>query len=153
MAKELLSEQLAGAWRLEAFEQSAGGARSFPFGRDAQGLLLLTRGGHMAVSINARGRKNVGMPVERLASLKKFDPRFLKAGTVYMQAALEYIGFAGRYWLEDGYIHHAIDVCSYPDWCRDSLRRNVTLAPSGELQLDYTDALGRRHALRWSRAS
>lgn len=153
MSEDILQEQLAGTWRLEAFEQSAGGERSFPFGREAQGLLLLTRGGHMSLSINARGRKNVRMPVEKLASLKKFDPRFLKAGTAYMQAALEYIGFAGRYWIEGGHIHHAIDVCSFPDWRRDSLRRSVTLAPSGELQLDYTDALGRRYALRWSRAS
>ncbi|WP_327142180.1 lipocalin-like domain-containing protein [Nocardia sp. NBC_01327] len=84
-------EELVGAWRLESFHDTdaAGGPITGPLGADPDGFLLYTACGHLAVGM-MRTAPGAG--------------------------PADYMGYGGRWRLDNGVLHHLILVCSRPDW-------------------------------------
>jgi Lipocalin-like domain len=97
---------LAGVWRLVAWRRIASdGTVSHPLGDDAQGMLVYTPNGRMAVQLTAAGR----------APLKTDDP----LGGDVNERAEAYstcLAYVGRYEVRDDTVVHTIDASLYPNW-------------------------------------
>lgn len=101
--------RIEGQWNLVAWRRVAGdGSESYPFGRDATGMLVYTASGGMIVMMARAGR----------AKLDTYDA---VGGTEAERAAAYsgYLAYFGRYEVKDNEVHHMIDSASFPNWSGD----------------------------------
>lgn len=117
--------RIEGQWNLLAWRRVTGdGAESFPFGRDATGMLVYTASGGMIVQMSAAGRP-------------KLDTSDPVGGEVADRAAAYsgYLAYFGRYEVKGEEVHHIIDGSSFPNW-------------SGALQVRPFEVKGEQLVLR-----
>ena len=97
--------RIQGQWNLLAWRRVTGGVESFPFGKDATGMLVYTATGGMIVQMTAAGR----------ARLDTTDP---VGGAIEDRAAAYsgYLAYFGRYEVKGEEVHHVIEGSSYPNW-------------------------------------
>jgi hypothetical protein len=97
---------LPGTWTLVAWRRVVGdGTTTYPLGEDAQGILIYTDDGRMAVTLTAAKRP----------SLPDNDPL---GGDVQSRADAysTCLAYIGTYELRDAEVVHRIDLCLYPKW-------------------------------------
>jgi hypothetical protein len=136
---------LVGRWRLVAWELTdSRGEVVRPLGDDADGVLIYTADGSMAVQITAAARPRIGT----------LDP----LGGSEQQRAAAYstcLAYCGRYEIDDETIVHAVEVSLFPDWAGVEQVRLFELA-GDELTLRTPPFAAGDTAvtaeLRWSRA-
>jgi hypothetical protein len=114
-----------GAWRLVSFEiRTSSGEVSYPFGKDAVGLLLYTQEGYMAVSL-MRGDR-VHFDAEDISSAGSEEK---------LEAIDSYNSYCGKYEVKDDRIIHHVELSLFPNW-------------SGRPQERYFEFSGDRLTLR-----
>jgi len=98
------SRMLEGTWRLLAFYmEGPDGQRQYPFGVDAVGYLTYVNG-RMQANIMQPGRPP-------FASNDQAHPTPEEA-----MAAINYIGYSGRYRVDGNQVMHDVDVSLFPNW-------------------------------------
>jgi Lipocalin-like domain len=98
--------QLVGTWKLLSNEfRFSNGSVSYPWGRDAEGLLIYSEDGYMMTSFCSANRA-------RFVSddLAKADPN------EYEQAARTYISYGGSYELHGNKLIHHVLMSLFPNW-------------------------------------
>jgi len=107
-----------GTWRLISWETtSADGSISYPFGRQAIGLIIYTDDGYMSVAIMYPDR-------ERFAAGDLLGG----SGEEKERAAESYVSYCGRYeFRHDSVIHH-VELSLFPNWSGEDQERRVELS-------------------------
>lgn len=111
-----MSVDVVGTWKLVAWRRTIdGGTVIYPLGQDADGVLIYTPEGGMAVVLTAANRPE--MP--------KNDPL---GGDVDKRAEAysTCLAYVGTYELRDDEVVHRIEVSLYPDWAGDVQVRPFT---------------------------
>ena len=147
----LQASLLIGVWALVSFDKRGADGRTLqPFGADAAGQLIYHPSGHMSASVMARRRPLLGMPIERMATLRP-GPRLLGALLRFMGGARQHVAYTGRFRVEpEGRVVHSVETASLPDWVGTELERQARLEGE-ELVLSWRDTLGAEMRLRWRR--
>lgn len=117
--------RIEGQWNLVSWRRVAGdGGESYPFGRDATGMLVYTASGGMIVMMAKAGRG-------------KLDTHDAVGGSEAERAGAYsgYLAYFGRYEVKGSEVHHMIDRASFPNW-------------SGELQARPFETDGTHLVLR-----
>jgi hypothetical protein len=127
---------LHGSWRLVSWtiEYALRGVTAFPFGEDADGLLIYGSDGWMSATLARRQRTPLTEPLARH----------------------EYLAYVGRWWLEGSTIVHDVVQSMNPVLIGTLQRRLAALHEQGlDLLAEETDDRGRlrRHRIRWRRAA
>jgi hypothetical protein len=104
-AKPVTPEHFVGAWRLVSWEARTGDQITFPFGKEANGLLIYTATGRMSVFLSqskrtpfAKSEAKAGTDEEKVAA---FDSCF---------------AYAGTFEVADGRVTHRLEHCTFPNW-------------------------------------
>ena len=115
----LTRESLIGAWALLEWQvESAGSGRiAWPFGRDADGLLVYGDSGWMSATLSQRARS--AMPA---ASMRVADE------AARARIATEYLAYAGRWSLEGDTLVHSVTLSLNPTLIGTEQRRHARLA-------------------------
>ena len=118
------TSDFVGSWELLSFEsEDENGSIERPFGRNITGFLAYCSDGNMNVNIMRNDR------------LKFKSGDFTIASEEEMKSSMFYIGYAGRYEIQDGFILHHIDVSFFPNWVGQTQRRLYSF-DHGELTLE-----------------
>ncbi len=99
-------QQLVGTWKLLSYEfRFSDGRVDYPWGRDAEGLLIYSADGYMMATFCSANRP-------RFASddLAKADPN------EQVQAARTYVSYGGSYELQGNKLIHHVLVSLFPNW-------------------------------------
>jgi hypothetical protein len=147
-APALSIERLVGAWRLVEWrvEYSDGRATTYPFGRDAVGLLQYTADGGMNASIMRPGR-----PALSAASAKS-------APVEQRLAAFDgFFSYGGTFTIRAGKIVHHVDIALNPNFIGTEQVRTArfegdTMTLAADDPLPGAPSVTRHHALTWRRA-
>jgi hypothetical protein len=105
-ARAMIENPFVGAWKLISCElRSANGQISYPMGQDAQGYIIYSRNGYLAVAF---------MSVDR----PPFVSDDLRAGSAQekVQAFDAYFSYCGRYEVRDDKVIHHVEVSLFPNW-------------------------------------
>jgi hypothetical protein len=147
--------RLLGAWHLSRWEICYGDGRpsTFPFGRDATGMILYTSDGFMSACIAMGDRPELGSASVRSApeaeQIAAFGSYFQYAGRFKLQSA------AGS---PSGWqVVHQVTHSLNPNFVGTDQVRNLNWAGEGLLTLSASDTvpgsdIARHHALQWRRA-
>jgi Lipocalin-like domain len=111
-AADDLRAQLIGAWRLESYESRSvdGSDVIYPFGPDAQGIILYTRDGFMSTQLMRSGRK----------PFTGSDPHEVQDDEL-ASAASGYLAYSGAFTITDDLqIAHHIEVSLLPNWVHET---------------------------------
>ena len=137
---------LQGAWRLVSWQidYSDGRPSSYPYGNDADGLLLYTHDGMMSANIAHAQRSRLSTESTRHAP----DPE-------KCQAFDSYFSYAGHYYVEGEFVVHQVSHSLNPNFPGSEQRRHIRFV-DGDLELSAQDQLpgsevNRTHRLRWRR--
>ncbi|MCS6947939.1 MAG: lipocalin-like domain-containing protein [Steroidobacteraceae bacterium] len=148
---ELTAEQLCGAWTLLEWriEYDDGREPTYPFGRDALGLLVYDRSGWMSATMSRRRRTPLSAPSAMAATAAS-----------RAQALHEYFAYTARWHIEGGRIVHRIETSLNPiligtlqvrdpslDGATLELRAHESTAPNDER------AQRRCHVIAWRKQS
>ena len=141
-----LRTALLGAWELRAWmiEYSDGRDRSWPFEREASGLLLYTPEGLMSAGISRSGRARFGSASARHASAEQKSAAFDS-----------YFHYQGRFRVEAGTVIHEVRESLNPDFPGTRQIRTIKL-DGDSLVLSAQDLVPgssvlRSHLLHWRR--
>jgi len=137
-------QSFIGAWALLEWQvESAGSGRiTWPFGRDADGLLVYAESGWMSATLSQRARS--AMP---FASMRQADE------ARRARIATEYLAYTGRWSVEGETVVHSVTLSLNPGLIGTEQRRHAEVA-GAELTLSASETdLGktRIHRLRWIR--
>ena len=150
--------ELIGAWSLLAWTaRSASGETSQPFGERPQGILVYTAGGTMCSSFSRAERAPLGLSLGEITAARRYWMG-LDAGTAppaaevrarFVEAALHFNSYGGRYEIEGERVHHQVEVALYPDWIGKRLSRTFRFEGQ-RLTLSF-EAGGLSDRLEWLR--
>lgn len=151
MQLQAARERLPGSWRLVCWDirYDDGRAPSYPFGPDAQGLIVYTHDGAMSACIARAGRARLSSESVRSApvaeQLAAFESYFQYAGTYHLRE-------------QDGVVVvvHEVEHALNPNFVGSQQVRQVQLTADGGLTLSASDRLPgqsvlRHHRLQWRR--
>lgn len=99
---------LVGAWRLKAFQiESSTGEVSYPFGEDAQGILLYSRCGLMSAQLMRKDRPQFESGDQQVGTATEIEESFKNCVSYY-----------GTYELHDdeGFVIHHVENSLFPNW-------------------------------------
>jgi Lipocalin-like domain len=144
-----LDPRLVGSWTLEDWrvEYSDGRAASFPYGRDAQGLLMYSPDGWMSGILQHSGRKPLA------AESAKFAP-----DSERLAAFDTYFSYAGPYSVHGNEVHHHVQFALNQNLV-GSVQVREMVFEGDTLKLGARDALPgkahvqRQHSLIWRRTA
>ena len=121
--KPSLREQLVGAWELKeysAFPVEKPSEKTYPMGKEAQGIILYTSNGYMSAQLQVPGqppfqsKDMAGGSQEELAEVGK-----------------NYFAYTGHFYLDEHcdepLLMHEMRNCSFPNWLGDIQRRTVKI--------------------------
>lgn len=143
----VMTNVLTGAWRLVTWRIDYDDRRppTFPYGRDAEGLLCYTADGWMSALIGRSNRPRLSAESVRSAPaaerLTAFDSFF---------------SYGGPYEVRDGQVMHKVVQALNPNFVGTEQVRDMTFGADGTLTLSAEDELPgttvrRRHSLVWRR--
>lgn len=135
-----------GTWRLLSFEiRTSGGEISYPFGKNAVGLLVYAEQGYMAVSVMRAGWVH------------------FKSGETWTASAEEkaiafdfYNSYSGRYEVKQNKVIHHVELSLFPNWIGSSQERYFEFSgDSLTLRTPETmpDGMERTWIVIWQRVS
>lgn len=99
---------LVGAWRLKAFQiKSSSGDVTYPFGQDAQGVLIYSRCGLMSAQLMRKDRPAFESGDQQVGTEMEIEENFKNC-----------ISYFGSFELheEEGFVIHHIDNSLFPNW-------------------------------------
>jgi hypothetical protein len=134
---------LLGTWQLRQWTVTDGAGRRYPFGEHATGVLLYGDDGQMMVAVSAADRPPLSTEVPRRAAAGELATAFLG-----------FFCYAGRWYTEDGWVVHLVDLALNPALVGTVQRRRVELDGTGGLDLvaeESLDGRTRSHRLSWHR--
>lgn len=143
----ITNEQLVGAWNLVSWHIDYQGRRpdSYPFGEDAEGLLIYDAGGWMSATMSCRERTNFSAGSARQASAES-----------RARAVEEYLAYCARWWIAGRTVVHDVVLSLNPTLMHTHQIREATL-DGDRLLLCAHESGGstggaRTHRLLWQRA-
>lgn len=111
-AKSATHADFIGTWRLVSFESKADGQTTHPFGREAQGTLVYSPAGRMAVMLSKPAR-------ERFAGNDA-----VRATAEEKAAAFDScLSYAGTFEVNGDAVIHRLEQCTFPNWVGTAQRR------------------------------
>ena len=113
---------LAGTWKLERWSSGA----LEPFGDQPEGTLVYTAEGTMIAVFMRRGRAAVAPSLEALAAWRR-APTSGDLERRFLEAALSFNAYSGRYTLDEDRVHHDVDVALFPEWIGRRLTRTFVV--------------------------
>jgi len=136
----ITANDLIGAWRLEGWSlvYDDGRPPEFPLGKDAQGIIMYTRDGHVAATLMKAGRA-VLPPTSEAEKAAAYAESF---------------AYAGRYEVRDGTVFHSIEIATNPALVGFRSTRHIQL-DGDRLTLsgpDFTPGASRTQRIEWRRA-
>ena len=100
------ADRFVGAWRLLSLEaRTSTGDVTYPYGQDAAGYLLYSRGGYMSVAVMQARRAHFASPDVRDASAKE-----------QLAAFDSYSSYSGRYEVRGQRVIHHVEISLFPNW-------------------------------------
>ncbi len=137
--------QFIGSWELISWTiQQTGRDDHYPFGENAQGLLIYTDDGKMSAAVSRQGR-----PV--------FDTKSVRGAPTEEQAAAfsSYFHYGGDWVLENDYVMHQVTTCLNPNFTGTNQKRKARFLANNQLELSAEESLGndktRHHVILWQR--
>lgn len=143
----ITEKMIVGAWGLVSWQIDYGGRRpaTFPFGEDAQGLLIYAPEGWMSATMSFRQRTSFNAGSARQASVE-----------TRARAAEEYLAYSARWRIEGATVVHDVALSLNPSLIRTDQVREAELL-DGRLQLSAyessADGNERVHRLLWQRVN
>jgi hypothetical protein len=111
-SKMLKANPFIGTWRLITIEYRADdGTVKFPFGEKVTGYIMYNEEGYMAAMLQNNERRE--FPFRASAESKPDEPAALRR---------EFVGYSGRYEIQEKKIVHHIEICLFTDWIGASER-------------------------------
>ena len=149
MAHGIEATDLLGTWHLHSWviEYSDARAPSYPYGKDATGILIYASDGNMSASIAASNRPSLS------------SERTRKAPADEKIAAFEsYFCYSGPYLVKDGQVTHKVTLALNPNFPGSVQVRDIEFA-GGHMTLSTRDTIRgaarttvtRLHKLIWRR--
>ena len=148
--------ELIGAWSLlDWTARAASGETSQPFGKRPQGILVYTADGTMCSSFSRAGRGPLGVSLAEITAARRY---WMGQGGQrpaeglrerFVEAALHFNSYGGRYTIEADRVHHQVEVALYPDWIGKRLSRSFRFE-GNRLTLSF-ESSGQLDALEWQR--
>src|SRR5690242_14621488 len=145
-----LRDQLIGAWKLVSYVEKPldGSAPIYPFGKDAQGIIMYTHDGFMSAQLSVRERA----PFASEDWLKGKPEEFAAA-------AQSYFAYTGPFQVDEEKqsLSHSMFISLFPNWIGQTQPRIVQL--DGDFLTITTEkpiqSLGKmvKPELRWERAA
>jgi Lipocalin-like domain len=126
-----LRDKLLGCWSLLSFEQdTAAGAIQYPLGQDAEGSILYSPDGYVAVNIMRKGRCSL------------VDNSFYSTEGLHF-LNLPYLAYSGKYELDEDHssVTHHVEIALYPEWIGVAQFRQISWL-GDHLQLAANNASG-----------
>jgi hypothetical protein len=114
--------RLIGVWKLERWSSED----REPFGADPVWTLVYTAEGTMISCFMRRQRTPVAASMDELASWRR-QPRSTDLERRFLDAALSFNSYSGRYSVEDAQVHHDVEIALFPDWIGKRLTRDFRL--------------------------
>ncbi|HKQ27331.1 MAG TPA: lipocalin-like domain-containing protein [Burkholderiales bacterium] len=114
--------RLVGVWKLERWTSEEGE----PFGPGPVGTLIYTAEGTMISCFMRRDRTPVAASMEELAAWRR-RPRSKDLERRFVEAALSFNSYCGRYSIEGTQVHHDVEIALFPDWIGKRLTRDFRL--------------------------
>lgn len=120
MTEPLSMADLAGTWRLLAWESAGDDGVRFPMGEAPEGVLVYTADGTMITTIGRAERPPI-------------DGGDLLAGPVEqrLDAMTTFIAYSGTFLVEGGDVVHHVTMSLFPNWVGSTQRRHVELSEDG----------------------
>ena len=125
------TRRFIGVWRLVSWSaRLPDGSIGTPFGSAPVGTLIYAADGTMISSLMSADRAPLGLSMEELAACRRqwlglehsaIDNA--KAKQRFLNAALLFNAYAGRFSVDDMRIHHYVEVALFPDWIGKRLTR------------------------------
>jgi hypothetical protein len=143
--KTLTPQELTGSWLLVEWkiEYPDGRPSTWPFGKDAVGLIVYGADGWMSATMSCRRRT----ALSAVSALKADDAS--KA-----RAFQEYLTYSGRWHVEDQRIAHDVEMALNPALLNTRQWRDARF-DGAQLVLTADEPMGvgraRRHEIRWRR--
>ena len=144
MTQDIDETTLRGGWKLVVWQIDYSDDRppSYPYGSDADGLLLYTNDGMMSANIAYANRSQLSTESTRHAP-----------ETEKCEAFDSYFSYAGHYHVEDEVVVHRVSHSLNPNFPGTEQRRHIRFV-EGDLELSAQDQLPgsevtRTHRLRW----
>jgi hypothetical protein len=149
--------ELIGAWSLlDWTTQDASGKTSRPFGERPQGILVYTADGTLCSSFSRAGRAPLGASLAEITAARRYwmgldagEPPREELHRRFIEAALHFNSYGGRYTIEADRVHHHVEVALYPDWIGKRLSRTFRFE-GNRLTLSF-ESSGQLDALEWQR--
>ena len=110
--------RLVGVWKLERWTSDD----RAPFGADPVGTLVYTADGTMISCFMRRQRTPVAASMDELASWRR-RPASNDLERRFLEAALSFNSYSGRYSIEGTQVHHDVEIALFPDWIGKRLTR------------------------------
>ncbi len=141
---QVTAEDLLGAWSLVTWDIQYDDKRpvTYPYGADAQGLLIYSADGQMSVVISSARRPRLATESVRRAPVEQ-----------KLNAFETYFSYAGRWELREDAIVHRLAFALNPNFIGTDQVRQLQLA-GPRLTLSTSDevkGVGRLHRLVWRR--
>lgn len=145
-----LREQLIGAWELVSYVEKPvdGSAPIYPFGEDAQGIIMYTHDGFMSAQLSVRGRAPFTS-----------DDWFEGKPEEFAAAARSYFAYTGPFQVDEEKrsLSHSMFISLFPNWIGQTQPRVVQvdrdfLAITTEKPVESVGKMVKPE-LRWKRAT
>ena len=137
-----IDDPLVGTWELVEWTAVDGnGQISYPYGDDAQGLIMYSQTGEMMMILSATDRDSLGTfdlsSLDHVKLVAAFDNFFAYYGTYEIDR-------------KNNTVKHRIEGSSFPDWTGGEQQRQFELR-NNQLVLRATQTAGLDHSLTWRR--
>ena len=148
--------ELTGAWSLLDWSvRSAAGEPSQPFGESPRGILVYTADGTVCSSFSRAARVPLGISLAEITAARRYwmgaggEPPPAALRERFVEAALHFNSYGGRYTVDGERVHHDVEVALFPDWIGKRLTRTFRVDGPG-LTLSF-EAHGQTDTLQWRR--
>ena len=143
-----LRDRLIGAWKLVSYveEPVDGSAPNYPFGEDAQGIIMYTHDGFMSAQLARRDRASFAS-----------DDWYQGAPEEFATAASSYFAYTGPFHVDEERLTHTMFISLFPNWIGQTQPRVARI--DGDFLIITTEgpveSRGKmvNPCLRWKRAT
>lgn len=113
-----LRDQLIGAWKLVSYVEKPvdGSAPTYPFGENAQGIIIYTRDGFMSAQLSRRNRASFAS-----------DDWYVGKPEEFAAAASSYFAYTGPFQVDEERqsLSHSMFISLFPNWVGQTQPRVV----------------------------
>lgn len=111
--------RFVGVWRLQRWTSAA----AEPFGPQPLGTLVYTAEGTVISCFSRRERRPVAGSLQALAAWRWRTAPSADLDRRFLEAALDFNSYSGRYSVDGPLVHHEVEVALFPEWIGQRLTR------------------------------